>query len=126
MNPIQHVRSREELIETKDPGKAKHFGRTIKGFSEDLWMKKRFDIVVSGNIAKFSQNPKLGEFLLNTGYRVLVEAIPIDRIWGIGLAEDDQKAVNPNLWKGLNLLGFALMEVRHQLTPVLHKQHGKG
>jgi len=105
----------EKIIRTKDPGKAKHLGRTIKGFSEELWKKKRFDIVVSGNMAKFSQNPKLREFLINTGNRVLVEASPKDRIWGIGLAEDDPRAESPNFWKGLNLLGFALMEVRHQL-----------
>ncbi len=105
----------EKIIGTKDPGKAKHLGRTIRNFSEDLWKKKRFEIVVSGNIAKFSQNQKLCEFLLNTSNRVLVEASPKDRIWGIGLPEDDRRAENPNLWNGLNLLGFALMEVRHQL-----------
>lgn len=106
----------EKIIRAEDPGKAKHLGRTIKGFSENLWKKKRFDIVVSGNMAKFSQNSKLSDYLLNTDSRVLVEASPKDRIWGIGLAEDDPDAGNPNLWKGLNLLGFALMEVRHQLN----------
>ncbi len=104
-----------EIIRAEDPGKAKHLGRTIENFSENLWKEKRFDIVVAGNMAKFSQNSELGEFLLNTGSRVLVEASPRDRIWGIGLAEDDPGAGNPNLWKGLNLLGFGLMEVRHRL-----------
>ncbi len=90
-------------------------GRTIIDFSEDLWEKERFNIVVSGNITKFSQNPELGDSLLKTSRRVLEEASPKDQIWGIGLSEDDPKAENPILWKGLNLLGFALMKVRNQL-----------
>ncbi|MCB1812078.1 MAG: NADAR family protein, partial [Candidatus Competibacteraceae bacterium] len=65
--------------------------------------------------AKFSQHEALGEFLRNTNQRILVEASPKDRIWGIGLAANDPRAENPNLWKGLNLLGFALMEVRGRL-----------
>ena len=57
----------------------------------------------------------MSDFLLSTGKRVLVETSPVDKVWGIGLAQDDDAATNPNLWKGENLLGFALMEVREQL-----------
>ncbi|WP_444942547.1 NADAR domain-containing protein [Microbulbifer sp. ZKSA004] len=60
----------------------------------------------------------LKQFLLNTEDRVLVEASPVDRIWGIGLAQDNSASENPNDWKGLNLLGFALMEVRARLTGI--------
>ena len=74
-----------------------------------------FQIVVDGNIAKFSQNPKLQEFLMRTGDRILVEASPYDKIWGIGMAENNQKVENPLEWNGQNLLGFALMEVRDRL-----------
>ena len=75
----------------------------------------RFDLVVTGNMAKFGQHRDLREFLVGTGDRVLVEASPQDRIWGIGLAADDERAASPRQWLGLNLLGFALMEVRHRL-----------
>ena len=68
-----------------------------------------------GNLAKFSQNAELKEFLLNTDNRVLVEASPVDKIWGIGLAVDDKNIENPLMWQGLILLGFALMEVRDDL-----------
>jgi len=71
--------------------------------------------VVAWNLAKFGQRPRLREFLLGTGDRVLVEASARDTIWGIGLAADDGRAARPEHWRGLNLLGFALMEVRHQL-----------
>ena len=71
-----------------------------------------------GNLAKFQQHPTLSAFLAGTADRVLVEASPSDRIWGIGLAADDPRAVNPEKWRGLNLLGFALMEVRRVLAGV--------
>jgi predicted NAD-dependent protein-ADP-ribosyltransferase YbiA (DUF1768 family) len=39
----------------------------------------------------------------------------MDRIWGIGMGGDNPAAGNPAKWKGENLLGFALMEVREKL-----------
>jgi ribA/ribD-fused uncharacterized protein len=97
------------------PGAAKALGRNVRGFDEQCWIERRFGVVVTGNLAKFSQNAGLREFLLGTGGRVIAEASPTDRIWGIGLAATDERAMSPGQWPGLNLLGFALMEVRHQL-----------
>jgi len=97
------------------PGAAKALGRRVRGFSEERWAERRFGVVVAGNLAKFGQHPDLRGFLLGTGDRVLVEASPRDRTWGIGLAADDERAASPEQWPGLNLLGFALIEVRHQL-----------
>lgn len=82
---------------------------------DQSWTAARWEIVVRGNEAKFAQHPELRAYLAGTGDRVLVEASPVDRIWGIGLAHDDPAAENPELWRGLNLLGFALMEVRARL-----------
>ncbi|WNO10874.1 NADAR family protein [Teredinibacter sp. KSP-S5-2] len=109
-----------KIIAASNPGEAKALGRSVANFSESLWNEKRFNIVVQANLAKFRQNPSLQEFLLNTGDRILVEASPVDKIWGIGLAQDSPHIDNPFKWKGLNLLGYALMEVRSQLqtTPV--------
>ncbi|MCP3920968.1 MAG: NADAR family protein [Desulfobacterales bacterium] len=101
-----------KILSSRDPGAAKRFGREIRNFDNDLWLQNRFEIVVRGNNAKFSQNNELRKFLINTKDRVLVEASPVDKIWGIGLSEDDPHASNPEKWKGLNLLGFALMKVR--------------
>ena len=72
-------------------------------------------IVIEGNIHKFSKNEELGSFLKGTKDRILVETSPVDNIWGIGLASYDPGVYNPNLWKGKNLLGFALMDVREEL-----------
>jgi ribA/ribD-fused uncharacterized protein len=104
--------TRQQILAAPNPGAAKALGRKVHGFDESLWERHRFDIVVRANLAKFAQNPELAAFLRRTGDRVLVEASPVDRIWGIGLAQDDEKVHNPNLWRGLNLLGFALMRVR--------------
>jgi len=108
--------TREKVFDSDDPGFAKAVGREVRGFDEEKWQRHRIQIVEQANIAKFSQNPNLGSFLLSTSSRVLVEASPRDRIWGIGLTKDDERANNPNLWKGLNLLGFALMNVREALS----------
>ena len=82
---------------------------------DEVWNAHRFDIVCRANFAKFSQHADLKAFLLQTGNRILVEASPVDSIWGIGLAQDDPHAENPLQWQGLNLLGFALMKVRDQM-----------
>lgn len=105
----------QRLLSAGSPGEAKAIGRQVTGFDEDVWGAARFEIVVKANFAKFGYHKDLREFLLNTRERILMEASPVDKIWGIGLAEDDPASQKPNLWKGSNLLGFALMEVRDQL-----------
>jgi len=71
--------------------------------------------VVRGNQAKFGQHPELADFLRRTGAKVLVEASPFDRIWGIGIGRTHEDVARPGRWRGLNLLGFALMDVREEL-----------
>lgn len=109
------VETAEKIIAAPHPHAAKALGRRVRGFDEGYWAKHRFDLVVTGNMAKFGQHPGLRQYLLSTAGRVLVEASPADRIWGIGLAADDERAASPDRWRGLNLLGFALMEVRDRL-----------
>jgi ribA/ribD-fused uncharacterized protein len=104
-----------QILTVGHPGAAKVHGARVRGFDEAVWQRERFGIVVAGNLAKFGQHADLRAFLLGTGDRVLVEASPRDRIWGIGLAADDPRAADPATWRGLNLLGFALMRVREQL-----------
>jgi ribA/ribD-fused uncharacterized protein len=103
------------IVAAGHPKEAKDLGRTIRPFEEDTWVAERLAIVTAGNLEKFRQNPELLAFLLGTKERVLVEASPMDRIWGIGLAADDQRAQDPATWQGLNLLGEALMAARELL-----------
>lgn len=97
------------------PALAKKAGRLVRGFDEAVWERERSGIVVEGSVHKFRQDDRLRDYLLGTGDRVLVEASPMDRIWGIGLAADDERAQDPARWRGINLLGFALMEARERL-----------
>jgi len=106
----------EKIIGAGHPQEAKNLGRTISGFDEDAWVANRFEVVVAGNVAKFEQNTELGAFLLGTRDRILVEASPRDRIWGIGLTAADERTADPHRWEGLNLLGFALMEARARMV----------
>ncbi|MCD0464614.1 NADAR family protein [Flavobacterium sp. ENC] len=105
----------EKIIQANSPAEAKKLGREVKNYVDTVWLENRYDIVRQGNFYKFSQNGALKEFLIQTNERILVEASPVDPIWGIGMAADHKDAPNPEKWKGLNLLGFALMEVRDEL-----------
>lgn len=77
----------EKFWRLKVPEKQKELGRQVLGFDEQTWNNKRFEIVKIGNIHKFNQNPKLADYLIKTGDRVLIEASPVDNIWGIGLSQ---------------------------------------
>lgn len=105
----------DKILNCLTPGEAKELGRKVSNFDDSIWNEHRMDIVIQGNRLKFSQNEELKTFLLNTKQRVLVEASPVDEIWGVGLSKDSDKIENPDTWRGLNLLGFALMEVRDVL-----------
>ncbi|WP_344614255.1 NADAR family protein [Dactylosporangium salmoneum] len=104
------------ILAATHPNQAKALGRQISGFDEETWVRERFAVVVAGSLAKFSARDDLRDFLLGTGDRVLVEASPLDRVWGIGLAAGDASADEPVRWRGLNLLGFALMRARYELA----------
>lgn len=104
-----------KILEAKTPAEVKKLGRMVKGFDATVWNTHKFDIVVKGNLLKFSQHASLQNFLLATGNNVLVEASPVDTVWGIGMAADHADVYDPTKWKGENLLGYALMEVRDQL-----------
>lgn len=104
------------ILSARTAADAKAAGRAVQGYVEEQWVEHRFDIVVRANMAKFGQNPALRNFLVATGERVLVEASPVDHIWGTGIAADDPRAQQPERWEGLNLLGYALMEVRTRLA----------
>ena len=102
-------------LEVSGPAPAKKAGRLVRGFDEAVWERERLGIVVEGGVRKFASDAGLRGFLLGTGEQVLVEAGPVDRVWGIGLAADDDRACDPTRWQGPNLLGFALMRARDQL-----------
>jgi ribA/ribD-fused uncharacterized protein len=102
----------KKIMATNSPREQKDLGRQVKGYDDVKWGIVRLRVVFEGNVLKFMQHEGLKEKLLATGELHLVEASPKDKIWGIGLAADDPRALNPGEWPGQNLLGKALMGVR--------------
>lgn len=105
----------QAILSAEHPKKMKDLGRSVQNFQKDIWDECCKEIVIKGNLAKFSQSPALLDYLRLTKKRVLVEASPRDRIWGIGMGKSNPCVENPLNWRGKNLLGFALMEVRDKL-----------
>jgi len=105
----------DAILAAATPAEAKKLGRQVRGFVEATWKQHCSGIVVRASLLKFAQEPELAAFLLASGDSVLVEASPRDRIWGIGMSQNNPAARDPRQWRGQNLLGFALMEARHQL-----------
>lgn len=114
-----------QIMKAAHPKEMKAYGRAVRGFDKAVWDRRCYGIVRDGNRAKFGQNPELLSFLLGTGTRILVEASPRDRIWGIGMGKQNPDAQDPMKWRGKNLLGFALTEVRDRLAKET-VQEGRG
>ena len=97
------------------PRQQQAYGRRVKGFDLKTWENACRSFVYVGNLLKFTQDDGLKDLLLATGNRLIVEASPIDRIWGIGLAADNPLAWNQSTWRGTNFLGDALTKVRDEI-----------
>ena len=107
--------SLDQIMASKNPRDQKAIGRKVKGFVQEEWEAVARDVVTKANLAKFSQDQTLKDFILGTGDDHIVEASPYDRIWGVGIAEDDERIWDKDQWDGKNWLGECLMEVREAL-----------
>jgi ribA/ribD-fused uncharacterized protein len=103
------------ILKATDPGKQKALGREVRGFDEGVWDREKLALVLRINLAKFGQNKGLRRKLFQTGQAGMVEASPIDTIWGIGLDAKAAGATPPDEWPGQNLLGLALTRVKEIL-----------
>ncbi len=103
------------VMRTLNPKEQKALGRQVRGFNIEIWAVVARDIVFRGNVAKFIQNDDLNDELMKTTGTMLVEASPLDKVWGIGLDAKAAKLVTPAEWKGTNWLGQCITEVREAL-----------
>lgn len=100
-----------EISEAETPREMQKIGRKVKNFDQKTWDANKFKIVRNANIDKF-RDPVLREKLLATGDKILAEASPFDKVWGIAVRMEDADIEFEPSWKGENLLGKALMEAR--------------
>lgn len=102
------------ILRANTPKGCKWLGKQVKPFDGDQWNAVKYDIVKTGNRAKFQQNPDLKELLLSTGNSIMAEASPEDRVWGIEMDAQTAARTDPSQWPGENLLGKILMELREE------------
>ena len=100
------------IMKEENQATLKNMGRRVKNFDVRIWDDNKYAIITQGNLFKFTQNKKLSKILLNTKDSILAEASPYDKVYGIGLNPFHPHVQCPSKWKGENLLGKALMEVR--------------
>ncbi|CAF4045685.1 unnamed protein product, partial [Rotaria magnacalcarata] len=105
----------ERILDAKKPAQCKALGREVEPFNEETWMENRTKIVSNGNYLKFTTNQDLKAILLQHKDALLVEAAPNDRIWGVGLAENNPLIQRRSSWKGLNLLGYILTDITYRI-----------
>lgn len=106
---------KDKIMATKDPRKQKALAKEIEDFDEDVWNEHKIQILYEAVYAKFSQNNELKKLLLETNNSILAEASPYDKVYGIGLSKDDKRAREVEKWKGSNILGNTLMQVRGEI-----------
>lgn len=109
------IKIANKILKSESPREQKSLGRKVSNFDINRWNKKAKDVVETGNYCKFTQNNNLKKILLETYPKILVEASPYDKIWGIGLNETDAKRTRPENWPGTNWLGIVLTKVRNKI-----------
>jgi ribA/ribD-fused uncharacterized protein len=108
----------EKCKVTTNPKAVKAIGRAIPGYDDAHWKGLREEAMYQANLAKYGQNERLKKQLLATDGYHLVEASPVDDVWGIKLDEDDPRSLKPEQWLGTNLLGICLEKVRNHFKGI--------
>ncbi len=112
---FKDIETRDKIALEVDPRKVKGLGRQVKNYNEEAWKLVRRGFMAWPNYCKFSQIEDYGNQLKATDDKILVEASPFDCVWGVGLGENAPEILDESKWLGLNLLGYALMDVREMI-----------
>lgn len=105
----------KKILQKDNVAEIKALGRIVQNFDDTVWGQSREEIVYKGVFEKFRQNPELRKRLERTGEEVIAECAVKDKIWGIGLSMKDEDRFCVERWKGQNLLGKILMDVRKDI-----------
>ena len=113
---FQDTEIAQQILQNDSPGIVKALGRSVRNYVDSRWSAVRQQVVYDGLLEKFRQNQSLLQELLATAPHLLAECAVHDRIWGIGLSMTDSDRLSPEKWRGQNLLGYTLMQVRDELS----------
>lgn len=117
------MEARESIMATKRPDCANSIGRKIYRYDEETWARHREDIVYEGNYAKFTQNEEVYQSLMETDGLLLAQANPYDTVFGIGLGLHDPNSTNSKKWRGQNILGNILTDIREELKRIAMEEN---
>lgn len=109
----------QQILEAAMPLAAKRLGRRVKPYDDAEWRSVRVKYMTAALQAKFSGDENMKQALMATGDTTIAEASPRDRVWGIGMGASNPDAQDPSKFKGTNLLGKCLMQVRATLQTQL-------
>lgn len=128
--------SYKAIMNESNPKICKQLGRKVQNFDSNIWNKSFREIIWHGNLGKLQGDIAFVNALLSTGDAVLVEASPVDDIYGAGLDKanllnpDGTLKVLPQDWhiegetkQAENNLGFVLMGLRDLFNDMIN---GKG
>ncbi len=123
------------IMNEKNPKECKAIGRGVKGFDGKTWGRAAREVIFHGNLGKLQADNEIVDALLSTGDAILVEASPLDNIYGSGISkenllnEDGTLKVHPRDWhtdkepdkQSENKLGFVLMGIRDLFRDFMKK-----
>lgn len=103
------------IKKTNKPKIIKKMGREVGGFDQDIWDEIKTRVMYMVIKGKFSTNGYYKTALENTGSKIMVEASPYDKVWGIGLSAEKAKNIPENQWPGQNLLGKMMTKYKQDV-----------
>ena len=108
----------DEIYNTlSNPGLCRKLGRKVDGYDDESWSRVRYQIFEDLIYQKYLQDKNLQTKLLSPEFdnKLFVEASPIDKIWGIGMDENNPNILDETKWNGLNYLGKIITNTRNKL-----------
>jgi ribA/ribD-fused uncharacterized protein len=104
-----------KILKTPSAKSVKALGQKVTPYDDEAWKGKRREVMMTALNAKFSQHPDILKKLNSTGTKTIAEANPRDKYWGIGTSAETSFAKNPSRWKGENMMGKLLEDVRTRM-----------
>ena len=101
------------IMGLKEPSKMKALSHHIKNLDEHKWAEQATAVMENACYLKFWQNSELKKKLMDIK-GTIVEANRKDVFFSCGLALSDPNIVDVNKWKGQNMLGKILSNLREK------------